>query len=84
MQFNVLDRPVLDKTGITGNFDFDLKWTPDETQWSRYGIKVPPDEKWPYPSLFTAVQEQLGLKLEAKKAMTEVMVIDHIEPPSPN
>jgi uncharacterized protein (TIGR03435 family) len=58
-----LDRPVVDKTGITGTFDFRLRFAPDE---NITGIPPNPDEP-DLPSIFTALQEQLGLKLESTK-----------------
>jgi uncharacterized protein (TIGR03435 family) len=66
-----LERTVVDKTGLTGNYDFTLKWASDDTDTSG-------------PSIFTAVQEQLGLKLEAGKGPVQVLVIDHVERPSEN
>jgi uncharacterized protein (TIGR03435 family) len=67
------DRPVIDKTGFTEPIAFTLQWAPDET---------PADTT--HPSLYTAVQEQLGLKLKPEKDPIEVLVIDHIERPTPN
>jgi uncharacterized protein (TIGR03435 family) len=85
MQFVVMDKPVVDKTGIAGEFDFTLRWTPDESQFNGMGFRVPvPDGTAPLPELFTAIQEQLGLKLEPQKTSTEVLVIDHVERPSEN
>jgi uncharacterized protein (TIGR03435 family) len=86
MQSAVLDRPVVDETGLQGRWDFLLKWTPDESQFGGLGAKVPPpsDAADAPPPLFTAIQEQIGLKLEARKAPVPVLVIDHVEPPSPN
>lgn len=86
MQSTVLDRPVVDQTGLDGRWDFRLKWTPDESQFGGMGIKVPPpsDAADAPPPLFTAVQEELGLKLEATKTAVEVLVLDHIEQPSAN
>ena len=86
MQFVVLDRPVVDRTGIAGAFDFSLKWTPDESQFSRLGLLLRPpaeDSNLP-PPLFEAIQEQLGLKLEPEKIPTDVLVIDHVERPTAN
>jgi len=82
----VLDRPVVDKTGIAGTFDFSLKWTPDESQFSALGLRAPaPADNSDAPTpLFEAIQEQLGLKLEPEKIPAEVLVIDHIERPSGN
>ena len=86
LQFAVLDRPVQDKTGLAGSFDFSLSWTPDESQFTVMGIHAPPPTDNPNapPGLFTAIQEQLGLKLEPQKIPSEVLVIDHVERPSEN
>jgi uncharacterized protein (TIGR03435 family) len=67
-----LDHPVLDQTGLTGRYDFKLNWSPDES------------DATGGPSIFTAVQEQLGLKLETQTGPVEVLVIDHAEKPSDN
>jgi uncharacterized protein (TIGR03435 family) len=85
-QSAVLDRPVVDKTAITGKWNFQLKWTADESQFSGMGVKVPPpsDAADAPPPLFTAIQEQIGLKLDAGKAQVEVLVIDKAEKPSAN
>jgi uncharacterized protein (TIGR03435 family) len=82
----VLDRPVVDQTGLAGRYDFTLNWTPDETQFGGLGVKVPPppDNAAAPPGLFTAIQEQLGLKLDATRAPVEVFVIDRVEKPSEN
>ena len=71
-----LDRPAVDQTGLTGRYDLQLKWTADES-------KAPADGTGP-PGMFTAIQEQLGLKLEPAKAPVEVLVVDAVEKPSPN
>ncbi len=86
MQSAVLDRPVVDRTGLTGNWDFELKWTPDDSQFGGMGMRAPPpsDAADAPPPLFTAIQEQIGLKLEADKASVDVIVIDSVEKPSPN
>jgi uncharacterized protein (TIGR03435 family) len=86
MQSVVLDRPVLDQTGLTGRFDFTLKWTPDDSQFAGMGGGIPPPTEAPDapPNLYTAIQEQIGLKLEATRAPADVMVIDHVEKPSAN
>jgi uncharacterized protein (TIGR03435 family) len=89
MQSGVMDKPVVDQTGLTDRYDFGLKWTPDESQFAQFrgvGAIVPPptdDAKAP-PSLYTAIQEQLGLKMALTKAPDDVIVIDHVEQPSPN
>jgi len=80
-----LDRPVVDRTGIPGRYDFNLAWTIDEFQSARLkAFPVPPRGIGDVPNLFTALQEQLGLKLETANAPAEVFVIDHIERPSEN
>jgi uncharacterized protein (TIGR03435 family) len=86
MQAAVLDRPVVDQTGLPGRYDFTLNWTPDETQFASMGVSVPPpaDNAAAPPDLFTAIQEQLGLKLEATKAMVDILVIDRVAKPSAN
>lgn len=86
MQSAVLDRLVVDQTGLTGRFDFTLNWTPDESQFVGMGVKVPPSSDKPDapPSLFTAIQEQLGLKLDSTKAPVDIIAIDHVEKPSAN
>jgi uncharacterized protein (TIGR03435 family) len=78
-----MDRPVVDQTGITGRYDLRLTWTPDESQ---FNGRVPPatDDPNAPPGLYTAIQEQLGLNLEAVTAPVEVLVIDRVERPSEN
>ncbi len=77
-----LDRKVIDKTGRTERFNVSLRWTPDEKQApeSRDAIALPADT----PSIFVALQEQLGLKLEPGNALVDVLVIDHAERPKEN
>ena len=85
IQSSVLDRPVIDETGLTGRYDFTLKWTPDESQFSRVDERIPPPtDPDAAPPLFTAMQEQLGLKFESTKAPADVIVIDRMEKPSSN
>jgi len=67
-----LDRPVVDRTGLQGGFNFKLEWTPEGAQ--------PVDG----PTIFVAIQQQLGLKLDPQKAPVEVLVIDHAEKPTEN
>ena len=82
LQRAILDRPVVDETGIAGRFDFDLAWAPDETQ---FGGDVPKaSETAPSLPLFAAIQEQMGLRLEARRGMVEAMVVDAVEKPSGN
>jgi uncharacterized protein (TIGR03435 family) len=69
---------VADNTGVKGEFDFNLEWTPEETALSSIsGLDVGAD-------LFSALQEQLGLKLESRKGSVEVIVVDHVERPTAN
>jgi uncharacterized protein (TIGR03435 family) len=77
MQRYAMDRPVVDKTGIPGKYDLSLVWTPDDKVASTDDPNAP-------PGLFTAIQEQLGLKLEATRAQVDVFIIDHVEQPSEN
>jgi uncharacterized protein (TIGR03435 family) len=75
----IAGRSVVDKTGLTGGFDADLTWTPDAS------LGGPPEAPSPAsdgPSLFTAIQEQLGLKLDAQRGPVEVLVIDSVEWPT--
>jgi uncharacterized protein (TIGR03435 family) len=82
MQRSALDRPVVDMTGLPGRYDFDLEWTPDETQFSG---NVPPRTAEPVrPDLFAAVQQQLGLRLDATRGPVAMLVIDQVERPSEN
>ncbi len=87
MQGTALDRPVVDHTGLTGRYDFTLNWTPDDSQFLQFGPRPPqPETADPNapPGLYTAIQEQLGLKLQPAKLPADVMVIDHAEKPSAN
>lgn len=84
MQSIVLDRPVVDQTGLTGRFDFQLKWTPDASQFNGRGGLAKHDEADAPPDLFTAIQEQLGLQLKSVKAPVDVLVIDRVEKPTEN
>jgi uncharacterized protein (TIGR03435 family) len=87
-----LGRLVIDKTGLTGKYDFTLQWTPNTNQRPRLKAlddgqlpagSAPPTEN-SGPSLFTAIQEQLGLKLQPEKDPVPLLVIDHIERPTEN
>jgi uncharacterized protein (TIGR03435 family) len=84
MQQVVLDRPVVDKTGIVGNFDFQLKFTPNESQFNGHPPAVPQPGAEPAPDLTEALEQQLGLKLTRGRIPTDVLVIDHVQKPSPN
>ena len=73
-----VDRVIVDRTGLTGAWDIDLEYTPD---------RIAPDAPPPAPdapSLFTAIQEQLGLKLEAGTGLADVLVIEQISRPTEN
>ncbi len=89
----LLGHNVVDKTGLTGKYDFTLQWTPDEGESPMIsnasggtpgGQPTPPPPDPNGPSLATALEEQLGLKLESKKGPVEIIVIDHVERPSGN
>ena len=76
----ILDRPVLDKTGFTGEFDLNLSFTPDEALMGFPAFsRVPTDPN--LPNIFGAMEEQLGLKLVPAKGPVEVLVIDQAERP---
>ena len=92
-----LNRTVLDKTGLKDNYDFSLQWTPDpgqgqmaggagagENGQTSTGTQPAPNSSDSSPSIFTALQEQLGLKLKSEKGPVEVLAIDHVEKPSEN
>lgn len=86
---NQLGRPVIDKTGLTGRYDFKLEWTPDEGQNAmirQMHPDAPPTAPVDNggPSIFTALQEQLGLKLENSKGPVEMLVIEKVEKPTEN
>jgi uncharacterized protein (TIGR03435 family) len=87
----LVGRRVIDRTGLTGRFDFTLTWTPDtllprapgtspDEPITVNGVKIDPNG----PTLVTAIQEQLGLKLESTKGPVDVLVIDHVEKPTPD
>jgi len=77
-------REVVDKTGLTGTYDISLKWTPLQTGAAAGGGSGSPPSPDAPPDIFTAIQEQLGLKLVPTKGQGQVLVIDHIEQPSAN
>jgi bla regulator protein blaR1 len=92
-----LGRTVIDKTGLTGEYDFSLKWTsdvtvgafgerlaPSGTEGSHPGAGGTSEPESSAPSIFPAIQDQLGLKLESEKGPVEILVIDHVEKPSAN
>jgi len=84
-------RPVLDQTNLQGLFDFKLEWTPDPGQPAGAlgvalppGVELPPPEDPNGPSIFSALQDQLGLRLDSQKGPVEMIVIDRVEKPSEN
>lgn len=81
-----VDRPVVDRTGLRGTFDVELRWTPDDYHFAAGQSEVPhvAESPEPGPSIIAAVQEQLGLKLTSVKGPIEVLVIDHAEKPTGN
>ena len=91
LQILVLDRPVVDRSGLTGKYDMKCTFTPDDSQFNGHpppvasaagadGTTVTASA----PSLYEAMQEELGLKLTAEKTGVDVIAIDHVEKPSPN
>jgi bla regulator protein blaR1 len=79
-------RVIVDRTGLKGRFDIDLKWTPDQMP---QGPPPPGAPQFPPvdpngPSLFTAIQEQLGVKLDSQRGPVPVLVIEHVEQPTPD
>jgi uncharacterized protein (TIGR03435 family) len=71
---------VVDKTGLTGGYDFILRWIPDTT--TSGAAPADPNAQW--PSLFMAINEQLGLKLTREKQPIDIIVVDSVEMPSEN
>ncbi len=95
LQILVLDRPVVDQTGLTGKYDLKCTFTPDDSQFNGHPPKLPAPQGGDNaqsstadvaaaPSLYEALDQQLGLKLTAEKTNVDVIVIDHVEKPSPN
>ena len=86
-----LGRKVIDKTGLTGRYDFSLEWAPEPGQGGLEAIGLPPDPNFRpppadpnRPSLFTAIQEQLGLRLDSEKGPVDMIVIDSVSKPTEN
>jgi uncharacterized protein (TIGR03435 family) len=77
----VVSRPVVDNTGLTGEFNMQLEWAPEPSQFRGAAKEVPNDQR---PSLFTALEEQLGLRLVPQRVRQDVLMIDSIERPTPN
>jgi uncharacterized protein (TIGR03435 family) len=85
LQQGILDRPVVDQTGLTGRYDFGLVYRPDQPLAGGRGDNPPPpNDQDALADIYTSVQQQLGLRLEATKTPTDAIVIDHIEKPSEN
>ena len=81
MQRAILDRPIVDKTGLTGRYDFNLEWAPDSSQ---FGGEIVPDAGTNSPPLFLAMEQQLGLKLTRGRGPVSTLVVDHLDRPSEN
>jgi bla regulator protein blaR1 len=83
-----VNRVVVDKTGLIGNFDINLEWMPDQFQGAgplgALPGAPPPSSDTQAPSIYTALQEQLGLKLESTKGPVDVLVVDRIDLPTPD
>jgi len=87
-----LGRDVVDQTGLKGSYDFTLKWAPDQTPAAmamgpdagKTGADTAPSPESSGPSIFSAIQEQLGLKLESTKGPVEILVVEHVERPTEN
>ena len=76
-------RLVIDRTGLTGNWDLEVKYTPERSQLPP-GVEPPVPIDWNGPSLYTAIEEQLGLKLRPARGPVEVLVIDGVDRPTNN
>jgi uncharacterized protein (TIGR03435 family) len=74
----------VDQTGLSGRFDVQVTFTPDDSQYKGRQVIPQTDPASAAPNLFEAVQQQLGLKLTAQKAQVDIISIDHVEKPSPN
>jgi uncharacterized protein (TIGR03435 family) len=77
----IVSRPVIDKTGLIGEFDVQLEWAPEPSQFQGAAREIPDD---PRPSLFAALEEQLGLRLVPQRVLLDMLVIDTIEHPTPD
>jgi uncharacterized protein (TIGR03435 family) len=84
LEQTMLDRPMADQTGLTAKYDFNITFTPDDSMMGGVASKLPPPPAGVEvpPSLFAALQDQVGLKLEPTRAPVEVLVVDHVEKPS--
>jgi uncharacterized protein (TIGR03435 family) len=81
-----VDRPVVDKTGLRGNYDVELTSSPDVGQGARFGAveSDTPSINSDAPSLFSALREQLGLELKSARGSVGILIIDHAERPESN
>jgi uncharacterized protein (TIGR03435 family) len=77
---SMLDRPVVDRTGLTASYDIDLQWAPMDLHADEAASATQSDA----PSLFTALEDQLGLKLVHRKEKFDILVVDGIKPPKPD
>ena len=85
LQGSILDKPVVDQTGLTEKYDFTLKFTPDPGQMAAFGPQPPAvDSPDAPPDVFAAFEQQLGLKLSSTRAPADVLVVDRVEKPSAN
>jgi uncharacterized protein (TIGR03435 family) len=82
LQRAILDRPVVDRTGLTGRYDFSLEWAPNETEFGG-DVGAAPESAAALP-LFEAIQQQLGLRLEATRGPVDALVIDAAQRPTEN
>jgi uncharacterized protein (TIGR03435 family) len=78
-----IERVLIDRTGLDGRYDFTLRWSPEQTPGAA-ATPAPPIGNPDRPSIYTALQEQLGLKLESTREQVEVLVIDSVQHPAPN
>jgi uncharacterized protein (TIGR03435 family) len=78
----LLGKPVLDRTGLEGSFDYKLEWSPDETQLR--SLEAPPETDGATPSLAAAIQQQIGLKLVSRRGPVELIVVEKAERPTAN
>jgi uncharacterized protein (TIGR03435 family) len=79
-----LNRVVVDRTGLNGRYDIDLSWSPEQRAQAPSAVQEPPTSGPSALSIFTALQEQLGLKLDSTREKMEVLVIDTLAHPIPN
>ncbi len=84
LQARIVDRPVVDKTGLKGKYDFTLTWRPDQLGPTPANAPPPPADLESRPDIFTAMQEQLGLRFQAEKTGVEVLVVDKASKPDDN